>query len=180
MGTLSIARAARPLAALAAALLLAFYLRPAAAADPMNISVCNEYSSTIYLALGWHDQEGWHSRGWWSADPGHCTAVPITTTELYYHWVSAAETNCICPPSRINAPSKNARMLAVTSNAFNLNDADSAQGNAHLVWFNPTLFTFDGFNAATFAGVNKLTITQQGNDAQTVHLHQRVALLPLP
>lgn len=157
-------------------------LRPAVAHadEPVNLSVCNAYGDTIYFAVGWHDNAGWHSRGWWTIDPDKCVTLPISAPALYYHWESAEQTNCICPPPIANPQDKGGVTLDETSNGFNLDNANQPQGNANFAWFNPVLFTANGFTAATFAGVEKLIIQSDGSDQETLYIHQQSALMPLP
>jgi hypothetical protein len=161
---------------------MALALRPGVvrADAPMNLSVCNAYGDTIYFALGWRDDAGWHSRGWWTLDPGKCITRPIIAPALYYHWESAQQTNCICPPPIANPQDKSGVMLDEMGNAFDLNNATQPQGNANLAWFNPVLFTADGFPSDTFTGVEKLMIQNDGSDEESLYIHQQSALMPLP
>jgi hypothetical protein len=157
-------------------------LQPATArADaPVTLSVCNGYNDTIYYATGWRDATGWHSQGWWTLDPDKCITQPITAPALYYHWESAQQTNCICPPPIANPQDSGGVMLDETGAAFNLNNANQPQGSANLAWFNQVLFTSDNFPPNIFTGVEKLIVQGDGTDSETLYLHQQTALMPLP
>jgi len=147
---------------------------------PMTLSICNAYGDTLYFAVGWHDASGWQSRGWWTIDPEQCITQPIIAPALYYHWESAEQTNCICPPPIANPEDKGGVMLDESSAAFNLSQADQPQGNANPAWFNPVLFTANGFPPGIFTGVEKLVIESDGSDLERLYIHQQSALMPLP
>ncbi len=171
----------RSLIMIAAAAAALGALRPATArADALNFSVCNAYGGTIFLALGWKDAAGWHSRGWWSIDEGKCSLQPISAPNLYYFWESAAQTNCICPPPVSNGQENGGVMLAKTEDAFRLDNASQAFGDASLGWFNPTLLTAAGGIPADFVGLDKLIIGTGGSGKENLYIHQPTALMPLP
>ncbi|MDA8049108.1 MAG: DUF1036 domain-containing protein [Rhodospirillales bacterium] len=150
------------------------------ATDSLNLAVCDGCGTTIFVALGWRDQAGWHNRGWWRADPGRCVSVPIKEAQLYYHWESEAQTNCICPPPVENNAAKGATMLATRGPKFDFNGADRPPAGGQLAPFNPVLLTADALNPALLEGVDKLVVGESGDDTERLYVHQRNALMPLP
>ena len=155
---------------------------PAHAKPLLGLSVCNQYSDTIYVSLGWRDAEGWHSRGWWTIDQQHCATMHVSADLIYYHWETVQQQNCMCPPAVGNGSGKATVMLneLAPGNSFDLRDANRAQSNMQLNAFNPDLFTQNGLSTATFGGVDKITIDPDGSADETLVLHQKIALLPLP
>jgi uncharacterized membrane protein len=47
----------------------------------MGLTICNEYTSDIYVAIGYSNPNqcgsagGWTKQGWWHIAPGQCTLV---------------------------------------------------------------------------------------------------------
>ena len=59
--------------------------RPALA----DFTVCSQYNSTIYVAYAYNDGTDWVSEGWWTLDPGGCTALESGSLKNRYYYLYA-------------------------------------------------------------------------------------------
>ena len=72
-------------ALLVAAVALAWTALPAAA----DFRICNGTKSCVGVALGYKDNEGWTTEGWWNLPSGNCETLLRGTLGARYYYVYA-------------------------------------------------------------------------------------------
>ncbi len=70
-----------------AAVLLAGMLQPAWA----DLKLCNKTNSTIGVALGYKDDKGWASEGWWNIPPQGCKTLLQGDLIARYYYIYAVD-----------------------------------------------------------------------------------------
>ncbi len=73
--------------AVGALTLLAFGHGPARA----DFKMCNNTESRVGVALGYKDQEGWASEGWWTIEPQKCLTLLKGNLIAKYYYVFAVD-----------------------------------------------------------------------------------------
>jgi uncharacterized membrane protein len=76
----------RVLASAAATLWLATTM-PAKA----DLKLCNNTTSRVGVAIGYKDQKGWVSEGWWTVEPSNCHALINGALIARYYYVYAVD-----------------------------------------------------------------------------------------
>lgn len=80
----------RPAAWLATALLGASTLLASGGAAHADLRLCNLTTSRVGIALGYRDQQGWASEGWWNLNPKGCETLlrgPLASRFYYLYAV---------------------------------------------------------------------------------------------
>ena len=64
-----------------------------AAATPAlaDLRLCNKTTSTVGVALGYKDDNGWASEGWWNIRPGECKTLLEGDLVARYYYVFAID-----------------------------------------------------------------------------------------
>lgn len=65
-----------------------FVATPQARAD---FKVCNKTTSQVGIAIGYKDDSGWKTEGWWNLTPGNCEAVLTGELVARYYYVYAVD-----------------------------------------------------------------------------------------
>ena len=78
----------RGMAVAAGALTLLAYGNGPALAD---FKMCNNTESRVGVALGYKDQEGWASEGWWTIEPQKCLTLLKGNLIAKYYYVFAVD-----------------------------------------------------------------------------------------
>ena len=52
-----------------------------------DMSVCNSTSSRVGVALGYRDQQGWVTEGWWNLKPNQCEKLLSGRLAARYYYV---------------------------------------------------------------------------------------------
>lgn len=76
------------LACLAAVTLAQLAHAPAALAD---FELCNQTTNRVGVALGYKDQQGWASEGWWNIGPNACETLLKGPLIARYYYVYAVD-----------------------------------------------------------------------------------------
>ena len=72
---------------ISAFLLLGFWALPAKA----DLKLCNNTTSSVNVAVGYKDKEGWASEGWWKAAPSACVKLLKGPLIARYYYVFAVD-----------------------------------------------------------------------------------------
>ena len=83
-----LSRSAAPLATLGLSMLFFAGLADTAHAD---LRVCNKTSSRVSTAIGYRDNEGWVTEGWWTLDPVSCQTILSGALGARYYYVYALD-----------------------------------------------------------------------------------------
>ena len=75
------------IAAIAAALLLAFSAQPASA----DFRLCNNTGSRVGVALGYKNAEGWTTEGWWNVPARTCETLLRGALVARYYYIYAVD-----------------------------------------------------------------------------------------
>jgi uncharacterized membrane protein len=60
---------------------------PAAA----NLQICNQTASRVGVAIGYRDDRGWVTEGWWNMVPGACETLLEGALRARYYYVHAVD-----------------------------------------------------------------------------------------
>ncbi|HHN67520.1 MAG TPA: DUF1036 domain-containing protein [Thermopetrobacter sp.] len=77
----------RAIPGMAAAMLVAGSIQSAQA----DLRLCNKTSSTVGVALGYKDQKGWASEGWWNIRPQECKTLLEGNLIARYYYIYAID-----------------------------------------------------------------------------------------
>ena len=72
---------------LAAAIVMAAFITPAAA----DLKLCNKTGSRVGVALGYKDEQGWASEGWWNIGPNACEVLLKGPLIARYYYIYAVD-----------------------------------------------------------------------------------------
>jgi uncharacterized membrane protein len=56
-----------------------------------KLELCNNTQSTVGVAIGYKNQEGWATEGWWKAEPQKCLTLLKTPLDARYYYVYAID-----------------------------------------------------------------------------------------
>lgn len=73
-----------------AAVLAVGFLAAQASPAQANLQICNQTASRVGVAVGYRDDRGWVTEGWWNMVPGHCETLlegPLRARFYYIHAV---------------------------------------------------------------------------------------------
>jgi uncharacterized membrane protein len=56
-----------------------------------DFRLCNNTSSRVGVAIGYKDQEGWATEGWWNLSPRNCETLMRGTLVARYYYVYAVD-----------------------------------------------------------------------------------------
>lgn len=73
--------------ALAGVVLASGFFQPARA----DLRLCNKTNSTVGVALGYKDQKGWASEGWWNIRPQECKTLLEGNLIARYYYIYAID-----------------------------------------------------------------------------------------
>jgi uncharacterized membrane protein len=114
-------------------------LARAAEAQFTQLTFCNQYQQTIFVAVAYQQSnQTWLSRGWLEIKPNDCEAFDSAlSVQLFYY---RAETNKFTDPytgvkGTASWGNNGDRKFAVTGPDFNFYDAQRARADAHLAGF---------------------------------------------
>jgi uncharacterized membrane protein len=107
------------------AVLAAFgFLATQASPAEANLQICNQTTSRVGVAVGYRDDRGWVTEGWWNMVPGHCETLLEGPLRARYYYVHAVDYDrggewggqyFMCTQARI----------------FTIRDAAECQGRGH-------------------------------------------------
>lgn len=60
---------------------------PAAA----SLQICNKTSSRVGIAVGYRDEKGWVTEGWWNPQPGECETLLEGPLRARYYYIHAVD-----------------------------------------------------------------------------------------
>jgi uncharacterized membrane protein len=69
---------------------LGFYAAAGASHASANLQICNKTPSRVGVAIGYKDDRGWVTEGWWNMVPGACETLlegPLRARFYYVHAV---------------------------------------------------------------------------------------------
>ncbi len=75
------------LSAVALALTVLGWAGPAAA----DLRICNQTSSRVGVAVGYRDERGWVSEGWWNMTPGNCETLLRGALRARFYYIFAVD-----------------------------------------------------------------------------------------
>ncbi len=88
-----------------------------------DISVCNDFTASVHVALAYQNGNAFTAAGWWNVDPNKCVDVnfPFTGATLYY----SADSDSYKEGGRTaHYHWGNQKKLYVTDRKFNTDDAE--------------------------------------------------------
>ena len=56
-----------------------------------DLKLCNETKSRVGVALGYKDQKGWSSEGWWNVGPSACVTLLKGNLIARYYYIYAVD-----------------------------------------------------------------------------------------
>jgi len=56
-----------------------------------DLVICNETESRIGVSIGYKDQNGWGSEGWWNIQPAKCQPILEGKLESQYYYLHAID-----------------------------------------------------------------------------------------
>jgi uncharacterized membrane protein len=62
-----------------------------AAPAEASLKICNNSESRVGAAIGYKDQEGWVTEGWWTMEPGKCVKPLSGNLPARYYYVFAID-----------------------------------------------------------------------------------------
>lgn len=72
-------------------LTFAAYLSAGAAPAQANLQICNKTPSRVGVAIGYRDDRGWVTEGWWNMIPGACETLLEGPLRARYYYVHAVD-----------------------------------------------------------------------------------------
>lgn len=117
-----------------------------------EVKVCNQFSQTVYVAVGYHDSRQTVTSGWWKVRSGACRIVddgPVTAP--YFIHAHTAWKN------QVRYSWGKGKRLAVSSQAFTERNANHIRTGDRWEEFSRIADPTDQFSSLTYTIVNAST-----------------------
>lgn len=76
---------------LAGTVAAAAWLMACAAPAHADFKICNKTGSNVGIAIGYKDDGGWKTEGWWNVVPNSCDSIMTGTLVARYYYVYAVD-----------------------------------------------------------------------------------------